>query len=284
MTVTGIDDPVVDGDVGYKVITAAAVSTDSNYSGLNPADVSVTNTDDDVAGITVSPTSGLATTEAGGTDSFTVVLDTQPAAEVTIGISSDDTTEGTVGKASLTFTAGNWNVAQTVTVTGIDDPVVDGNVAYKVVTAAAVSTDSNYSGLNPADVSVTSTDDDVPAFSVSFLSPTSGTVAGGTVVTITGTGFELGASVTFGGSPATAVTVVGASTITATTPAYAAAGAVDVVVNNPGGPSGTMPGGYTYTAVGEGLKLFKGANCCLEASVFSWLETMCIFVWSDAEL
>ena len=75
------------------------------------ADVSVTNTDDDAAGITVSPTSRLVTTEGGGMDSFTVVLNTEPAADVTIGTSSDDTTEGTVDKASLTFTAGNWNVA-----------------------------------------------------------------------------------------------------------------------------------------------------------------------------
>jgi hypothetical protein len=37
---------------------------------------------------------------------------------VTIALTSSDTTEGTVSPASLTFTPGNWNVAQTVTVTG----------------------------------------------------------------------------------------------------------------------------------------------------------------------
>ena len=74
------------------------------YNGLNPADVSVTNTDDEPSGITVSPVSGLVTTEAGGTATFTVVLNTQPTANVTIGLSSSDTTEGTVSPASLTFT------------------------------------------------------------------------------------------------------------------------------------------------------------------------------------
>ena len=54
------------------------------YSGGNATDVSVTNTDDDTAGITVTPTTGLATTEAGGTATFTVVLNTQPTADVTI--------------------------------------------------------------------------------------------------------------------------------------------------------------------------------------------------------
>ena len=70
----------------------------------------MTNTDNDAAGITVTPTTGLTTTEAGGTATFTVVLTTQPTADVTIGLSSSDTTEGTVSPASLTFTTANWNV------------------------------------------------------------------------------------------------------------------------------------------------------------------------------
>ena len=65
-----------------------------NYTGANAADVAVTNTDNDAAGITVTPTAGLATTEAGGTATFTVVLNTQPTADVTIALSSSDTTEG----------------------------------------------------------------------------------------------------------------------------------------------------------------------------------------------
>ncbi len=79
-------------------------------------------------GISVDPTSGLTTTEAGGTATFTVVLDTQPTSDVAVGLSSSDLTEGTVGPDSLTFTSGNWNVAQTVTVTGVDDAVADGDV------------------------------------------------------------------------------------------------------------------------------------------------------------
>ena len=52
------------------------------------------------------------TTEAGGTATFTVVLNTQPTANVTIGLSSSDTTEGTVSPASLTFTTANWSSAR----------------------------------------------------------------------------------------------------------------------------------------------------------------------------
>ena len=96
VTVTGVDDALDDGDVAYTIVTAAATSADAIYNGLNAADVAVTNTDNDGAGITVTPTSGLTTTEAGGTATFTVVLRRQPTADVTIGLSSSDTTEGTV--------------------------------------------------------------------------------------------------------------------------------------------------------------------------------------------
>jgi hypothetical protein len=58
-------------------------------------------------GITVTPTTGLTTTEAGGTATFDVVLDTQPTADVTIGLSSSDTGEGAVSPASVTFTSAN---------------------------------------------------------------------------------------------------------------------------------------------------------------------------------
>src|SRR5439155_1117926 len=104
---TGVDDLVADGNVAYTIVTAAATSTDASYSGLNAADVTVTNTDNDTPGITVTPTSGLATTESGGTATFTVVLATQPTANVTIGLSPSDLTEGTVAPPSLTLTPGN---------------------------------------------------------------------------------------------------------------------------------------------------------------------------------
>src|SRR5262249_40879419 len=61
-----------------------------------------------------------------------------------------------------------------------------------------------------------------PAPTVGSIDHTTGSPAGGTSVTITGTGFVTGATVKFGGTAATSVTVVNATTITATTPAHAA--------------------------------------------------------------
>src|SRR5438128_856056 len=81
---------------------------------------------------------------------------------------------------------------------------------------------------------------------VSAISPSSGTSSGGTAVTVTGTGFAAGATVSLGGTAATNVTVVSSTSLTATTAAHVA-GTVDVVVTNSDGQSGTLTGGYTYT-------------------------------------
>ena len=83
---------------------------------------------------------------------------------------------------------------------------------------------------------------------VSSVSPNSGSTAGGTAVTITGTNFASGATVTFGGKAARNVVVVNSTTIAATTPAHAA-GAVTVTVTV-NGRSGKLVDGFTYTAAG----------------------------------
>ena len=180
VTVTGQNDFSVDGDIAYTIAVAPAVSTDPNYSGRDGADVSVTNTDDDVAGITVAPVAGLNTTEAGGTDVFTVSLTSRPSADVVIAVASNDASEGTAAPATLTFTSANWNVNQTVTVTGVDDAAQDGNVAFTVVLDPAVSADPDYSGRDAADVSATNADDDAAGIVVSPLAGLVTTEAGGT--------------------------------------------------------------------------------------------------------
>jgi len=84
----------------------------------------------------------------------------------------------------------------------------------------------------------------VAAPTVSSVAPTSGSTAGGTAVTISGTNFAAGATVTLGGTAATNVVVVNGTTITATTPA-GSAGAVTVTVTV-GGQSGSLTNGFTY--------------------------------------
>jgi predicted SpoU family rRNA methylase len=178
ITVSGIDDDVADGNVDYQVITGAAVSSDPEYSGVDANDVFITNFDDDSVGVSVHPTTGQ-TTEGGGTDTFELVLDSQPTSNVTVNLSSSNTAEGTVSPASVTFTPTTWNTSQIVTITGQDDNLADGNQTYSIVTSAAISDDPDYGGRDVANVSVTNLDDDSVGVAVQ---PTSGqtTEAGGT--------------------------------------------------------------------------------------------------------
>jgi hypothetical protein len=87
----------------------------------------------------------------------------------------------------------------------------------------------------------------IPPVTVTSVSPNFGTVTGGTIVTVNGTGFAAGATLTFGGTAATNVVVVSAIKITAKTPVHAA-GAVNVTVTNTDTSTGTLTNGYTYNA------------------------------------
>ncbi len=159
VTVTGVDDALVDGSQGFTVMTAPASSSDGNYNGKNPVDVPVINMDNDSAGFTISSITGN-TTENGGTATFTVRLNTAPSGDVTVNISSSDLSEGTVSPASLTFTSLNYATSQSVTVTGVNDTAVDGDISYSIILSAATSTDANYNGLNPPDMALQNIDND----------------------------------------------------------------------------------------------------------------------------
>ena len=192
VTVTGVDDDVDDGTVAWAVRLAAS-SDDTGYGGLAPVDVAVTTTDDaDEAGVVVSPTGGLRTTEAGETATFTVRLASEPVGAVTVAVASGDEGEGVVdtdpdtegAQGSLAFTAEDWSTAQTVVVAGVDDDRDDGDQAYTVAVGAPASGgDAVYDALGAGDtddVSLTNVDDDEAGV---VASPSAGLVtteAGGT--------------------------------------------------------------------------------------------------------
>jgi hypothetical protein len=88
---------------------------------------------------------------------------------------------------------------------------------------------------------------DPPVTVLAIISST-GATTGGITVSIIGTEFDFGATVTIGGNSATSVVVVDINHITAVTPAHAA-GVVDVVVTNPDTTTGTLTNGYTYAVV-----------------------------------
>jgi len=84
-----------------------------------------------------------------------------------------------------------------------------------------------------------------PPPTIASVTPATGPTGGGTAITVAGTGFQPGATVTVGGAAATAVTWVSATGLTATTPA-GLAGAANVVVTNPDAQSATAAAAFTY--------------------------------------
>lgn len=165
VSILGVDDDVVDQDTEYLIITDPAISDDTGYNGLDADDIQVINVDNDVPGIRVTPTTGLATSEAGHIAFFVVVLDSMPSADVTIPLSSSNINEGRVLVDSITFTPNNWSTPQSVSVLGVDDDVVDGDVSFSIITAPSLSDDSSYDGVDADDVIITNVDNDDPSSS-----------------------------------------------------------------------------------------------------------------------
>ena len=113
-------------------------------------------------GFSLSTTTATVS-ETGTTATFTVVLDAQPGSDVVFSVVSADTGEATVDKATLTFTNADWNSPQTVTVTGVDDGVVDGDQATAITVAVVdASSDDSYDALADQTVTATTTHDDAP--------------------------------------------------------------------------------------------------------------------------
>jgi len=154
------------------------------------------------------------------------------------------------GGASVTITGTNFVSGATATFggTGATNVVVVNSTTITATTAAHAAGAVTVTVTNPDTQSGSLTNGYTylgPAPTVTGVNPNNGPAAGGTPITISGTNFVSGATVTLGGTGATNVVVVNSTTITATTPAHAA-GAVTVTVTNPDTQSGSLTNGYTY--------------------------------------
>ena len=116
------------------------------------------------------------TTESGGTNTFTVSLNTQPTADAIVTFSGLDTTEGSLSPTTLTFTKANWFTPQTVTVTGVDDLVPDGDIFYTITATA-----SNTGGY--ATITAVNQENDIPGTPATV---TTSVVNQGITITTTG--------------------------------------------------------------------------------------------------
>ncbi len=216
--------------------TQIVVTTPSVSPVLGPTNVTVTNVD------------GQSTTTTGG---FNFQGPTPTFTSIT------PTTGPNTGGTTVTIVGTNFFAGATVTIGGAAATVSTVSSTQIVATTGSVAP-----AVGPSNVVVTNVDGQSatgsgsftytgPSPTVTSVSPNVGPTFGGQTVTVTGTNFAAGATVTFGGNLATSVTVVSTTTITCVTPA-GGAGSVNVVVTNADGNFGTLPNGYAYTTVGVG--------------------------------
>ena len=245
-------------DPKIPAATQTFVVTTLNYGGVESSSCAAATS----AGVAFTAAGPSQTTEAGGTTVVGVALASRPTADVTIPLSSSDPGEGTVFPGSLTFTSGNWDQPQTVTITGVDDAVDDGDVVYYVVTGAAASADPDYDGLDPADRAVTNLDDDVQAdLAVSMLDAPDPVAVGGTLtytVTIANRGPSAASGVAMADTLPATVTFVSAlasqgscgavgSTVICTIGAIATGGSATVTIRATVQATGTLSNTATAT-------------------------------------
>ncbi|MFK7958734.1 MAG: Calx-beta domain-containing protein [Lysobacterales bacterium] len=147
-----------DGDliVAYNYTVEIRDNAPSALAGIEP--------------LTVGP---LTTQENGLVQTFRLVLSREPTNNVTISLDNDNPQEVSAQPASFTFTPSNWNIPQTVELTGQDDAVCDLNVAV-ALTLTPTSEDDAYNDLFPVTVYVTNLDDDQPLFGDGFEAESGG--------------------------------------------------------------------------------------------------------------
>ncbi len=180
-TITSVDDNITEGNEAV-VLDITGVSGGGATESGTPQQIAVTITDDDSAGFTLSKTTA-SVAETGSTDSFTVVLNSEPTANVTLTLSDNDSSE-VLYPSSVVFSTGNWSTAQTVTLTGKDDYVDDGN-QNTLLTLTPSSGDGNYNSptLSVQTVTATTADNDTAGFTISRT--TADVSENGTSVTFT---------------------------------------------------------------------------------------------------
>ncbi len=238
---------------------ALEISTLQNTAGTWAVNSSIMNgvlfPQPKASGVLPSPTT---TTVSGSTYSVNLPINGSMAVLIFGGAGASHTvasispSSGTIaGGTNVTISGSGFTAGATVSIGG----TAATNVTVTSGTTITCTTPAGSAGAR--DVSVTESSQTVtlsnaftyvaPAPTVASISPSTGTTAGGTSVTITGTNFVNGATtVTIGGASATGVSVASASSLTCTSPA-GAAGARNVVVTV-SGQSATLTNGFTYVA------------------------------------
>ena len=216
VTLGAVADMAQTGDRTYA-LKMSVVFGPGGFDGLEQTVTGIVR-DDDTAGLVLDPAS-LTDLAEGATATVSVMLATQPSADVTVAVTGSDATELSFSPTSLEFTATDWNTAKPVTLSGLTDSVVDGNQAV-TVTYDLSSNDSDYGGLSDVTQTLTVTDVQVAGLESdpTQLSPINEAGGMATVTVRLSTAAEGGVALSFTSSaPAVATLTATAVTVTLTT-------------------------------------------------------------------
>ncbi|MBD2387623.1 hypothetical protein H6G32_19770, partial [Cylindrospermum sp. FACHB-282] len=146
VTLSAIHDSVAEG-YSQLSVTNTATSADTKYNNLSTS-VAADVGDNDTVGLIITQTDNITyVSEDGLTDSYTIKLNSQPTDVVTVTITSSDSNQLTTNVATFTFDANNWNDEQTVTLSAINDSLVEGNNQFSIINTAT-SADTKYNNLS----------------------------------------------------------------------------------------------------------------------------------------
>ncbi|MBP9761081.1 MAG: peptidoglycan-binding protein [Candidatus Magasanikbacteria bacterium] len=149
----------------------------------NESTLATASTQTESAGITLTESGGTTViSEAGDTDTYTLVLDTIPESSVTVAVTP--ASDMTVSTSSITFTSDNWDTPVTVTVTAVNDDVDEGDHTA-TITHEVSSLDAQYSDIDIDAVLVSITDNDTAGVTRTGLGDTTAVTEGGVTDTFT---------------------------------------------------------------------------------------------------
>ena len=149
-------------------VTLTHMASGGGYDGVTAAEVEVTILENDIPGVTVTPME-LSVTE-GSSETYTVVLDTEPTGPVTVTVGGV-TGDLMVSPPSLSFMQSNWSTAQPMTVMAAED---EDALDDPPVTLTHAVSGGNYAGVTAPTVVVTILENDVPVLSIEDAEATEG--------------------------------------------------------------------------------------------------------------
>lgn len=169
VTVTAINDAIAEG-AHVSSIAHSVASADTVYNNWVMGAVTANIQDNDTAGITLSESQGSTAVDEDGTptDTYTLVLTSQPLADVIIALTPDaqlDLGEGAGVPITITISSAQWSDPQTVSVAAVDDGFIEGPHTG-TITHTIGSADPFYDGMALPDLTVDVGDDDFPGVDV----------------------------------------------------------------------------------------------------------------------